>query len=121
MLIFVTGPCCSLPILCNGSSFAATAGSTAGTGFLVSGVGGSMVCPECQGHRRNDAIAATTFVEKRKISQGANVYEGGMGQIPAFSSQKLPLLLLVDEQLRHILRRERHIPSEKSNLQGPPK
>lgn len=65
-LIFVTGPCCSLPSLCNGSSVAATDGSTAGTGFLVSGVGGSMVGPECQGHRRNDAIAATTFVKKKK-------------------------------------------------------
>jgi hypothetical protein len=65
-LIFVTGPCCSLPSLCNGPSVAATARSTAGTGFLVSGVGGSMVGPECQGHRRNDAIAATTFVKTRR-------------------------------------------------------
>ena len=65
MLIFVTGPCCSIPSLCNGPSVAVTAGSTTGTGFLVSGVGRSMVGPECQVHRRNDAFAATTFVKTR--------------------------------------------------------
>jgi len=77
ILIFVTGPCCSHPILCNGSSVAATAGSTAGTGFLVSGVGGSMVGPECQRHRRNDAIAATTFVKKGRYHKVLMCMKGG--------------------------------------------
>jgi len=76
-LIFVTGPCCSLPSLCNGSSVAVTAGSTAGTGFLVSGVGGSMVGPECQGHRRNDAVAGMTFVKTRRCHKVLMCKKGG--------------------------------------------